>query len=280
MKKILMATDLSARSDRALQRAATIADETCAALEVIHIVDESLRETAAFQRESAARDVIAQQVGAIPFGGRLTISQKVIRGLDYNGIIQRAEEFGADLVVLGIPRHDAPQLFQGTTAERVVRYGTRPVLVVKDSVRGPYRRALVAVDLSTHAQAAIAMAARLVPGGKVHLVHAAHRQFTAFLDRDTQNQLIRDELARVAAVLDSSIQTLSSQLGPTAPRFEVVLREGEVSRVIREQVAALKPDFLAVGTHGRTGIAHAIIGSIAEDLLASAPVDVLAVKAT
>lgn len=280
MKKVLMATDLSVRSDRALQRAAAIADEAGAELEIIHVIDESLLEAITLQHEAAAKDAIARQVSAIPFAARLRISQKVIRGLDYTGIIQRAEDFGADLVVLGIPRHDAPQLFQGTTAERVVRYGIRPVLVVKDSVRGPYRRAMVAVDVSTHAQAAIAMAARLVPGGEVHLVHASHRPFTAFLDRDTQNQLIRDERASVTAVSNSSIQQLTAELGAVAPRFEFVLLEGEGRSVIGEQVAALKPDFLAVGTHGRTGIAHAIIGSIAEDLLASAPVDVLAVKAT
>jgi nucleotide-binding universal stress UspA family protein len=123
------------------------------------------------------------------------------------------------------------------------------------------------------------MAARLAPKGVVYLVRAAHRPFTAFLGRDTQNQLIGEERARVTAALDGSISKLSSELSDAAPRFDVVLREGEVRRVVREQVADLRLDILAVGTHGRTGIAHAIIGSIAEDLLADAPVDVVAVKA-
>jgi universal stress protein E len=59
----------------------------------------------------------------------------------------------------------------------------------------------------------------------------------------------------------------------------VVQKEGEIRPVIRELVPVLNPDILGVGTHGRTGIAHAIIGSIAADLLASEPVDVLATKA-
>lgn len=209
----------------------------------------------------------------------MTIAREVARGLDCCEIIRRAEEHGFDLIVLGIHRHKTRQMFQGTTAERVVRYGARPVLVVKDAVTGPYRRALVAVDLSTHAQAAIGVAARLAPRGHVYVVHAAHRPFTAFLGHDTQNQLISEERAIVTAALEGSMNQLSRELGDAAPRFEVVLREGEVRRVIREQVADLKPDVLAVGTHGRTGIAHAIIGSIAEDLLADAPVDVVAVKA-
>lgn len=280
MKKILMATDLSARSDRALQRAAAMADEFQAELEVIHVIDESLIEAITLQHETAARQAIAQQVSALPVADRVSISQRVIRGLDFSDILQRANESDADLVILGIHRHDTREMFQGTTAERVVRYGSRPVLVVKDTVRGPYRRALVGVDLSTHAQAAVAMAARLVPQGEVHLVHVAHRPFTAFLGRDTQNQLIADERRRVKGVLESGIQRLSAELGPAAPRFEIVMKEGQVRHVIREQVLALKPDLLAIGTHGRTGIAHAILGSVAEDLFASAPVDVLAVKAS
>jgi len=203
----------------------------------------------------------------------------VIRGLDFADILQAATDFGVDLVVLGIHRHATREMFQGTTAERIIRHGMQPVLVVKDAVLASYRKALVPVDLSPHAQAAIKMAAGMVPKGEVHLVHAAHRPFAAFLGRDTQNQLIRDERARISGELTRQIEALSASLGDAAPRFTTVLREGDIRRVIREQVSTIQPDLLVVGTHGRTGVAHAIVGSVAEDLLADAPVDVLAVKA-
>lgn len=48
--------------------------------------------------------------------------------------------------------------------------------------------------------------------------------------------------------------------------------------MVREQVASLKPDYIAVGTHARTGLVDALLGSVAEDLLADEPVDVSAVK--
>ncbi len=279
MKKILMATDLSARSDRALHRALMLARENGAKLEIVHVVDESLMESIKLQQQMAAKVAIEQQIGALPLAGNLPLSLEIVCGLDWSEIVCRAEEHRFDLIVLGIHRHKTRQMFQGTTAERVIRYGARPVLVVKDAVSGPYRRAVVAADLSTHANAAMGLAARLTPSGLVHLVHAAHRPFAAFLGRDTQNQLIGEERARITAALEASMNQLSRELAGAAPRFEVVLREGEARRVIREQVANLKPDLLAVGTHGRTGVAHAIIGSIAEDLLADAPVDVVAVKA-
>lgn len=279
MKKILMATDLTARSDRALQRAVMLAHEFAAELKIVHVVDESLLEAITLQHEATARSAIAAQVAALPSAAGLSISQEVVRGFEYSDILARAVDFEAELIVLGIHRHKTRELFQGTTAERVVRYGALPVLVVKDAPREAYRRVLVAADLSEHSHAAMALAARLAPKGDVYLLHAAYRPFTAFLGRETQNQLISGERARISAEIDQVTQRLASELGAAAPRFEILLKEGDVRRVIRDHVAALKPDLLAVGTHGRTGLAHLIIGSVAEDLLADAPVDVLAVKA-
>jgi nucleotide-binding universal stress UspA family protein len=54
---------------------------------------------------------------------------------------------------------------------------------------------------------------------------------------------------------------------------------GRAPEVIRAEVERLRPDLLIVGTHGRTGVPHAIIGSVAEDLLSAPPCDVMAVKA-
>ena len=50
-------------------------------------------------------------MNALPPGRSAKIAQQVIRGLDCAGIIQRSEEYGADLIVLGIHRHDARELF-------------------------------------------------------------------------------------------------------------------------------------------------------------------------
>jgi universal stress protein E len=279
MKKILIATDLSDRSDRALQRAAMLAHEFVADLKILHVVDESLLEGITLQHEAAAKSAIAAQVAALPLAKSISVSQQVVRGFDYCDISAIGATSEADLIVLGTHRHKARELFQGTTAERVVRYGTVPVLVVKEVPRAAYRRVLVAADLSEHSLAAVALAAKIAPKADVYLLYAAYRPVTALLGRDKQSQLISDERARILVEIEKVTQRIVSELGASAPRFEILIKEGDVRRVIREQVAALEPDLLAVGTHGRTGLAHAIIGSIAEDLLADAPVDVLAVKA-
>ncbi len=279
MKKILMATDLSARSDRALQRAFNLAKDLGADLEVLHIVDDALPGAVAVRQKQAADDAIKEQLDAMSTDASLKLTSNVIVGQDYSDILRHALEQEADVIVLGIHRHSTLDLFRGTTVERIVRFGSIPVLVVRDVVAGPYRRVLVPVDLSDHSRAAMTLAASVVPEGEVHLVHCTDEPFSGFLGAQTLRQHVREEQAQFSKTLDAQIAELTNQLGAAAPKFKSVMRTGGVSEVVRDELDRLKPDLLALGTHGRTGLAHAIVGSVAENMLADAPVDVMAVKA-
>lgn len=123
------------------------------------------------------------------------------------------------------------------------------------------------------------LAGRLLPGGQLELLHATHEPFKAFLGRDTLDQLAEQEQQAFLALLNSDIAAMTAQCGDKAPACRPIMKEGGVRPVIRNQIADSKPDLVILGTHGRTGPAHALLGSVAEDLLSDAPVDVLAVKA-
>lgn len=278
MKQILVANDLSARSDRALRRAVALAKAFGAKLEVLTVIEETFLEAATQQNETFTRQAIAQQIAGIAEASGVAIDQNVVVGLDYEDIIQRSEDLDADVVVIGIHRHKTPQLFWGTTAERVLRYGRRPVLIVKTPVGGPYRKVVVASDLSTHAEVAAGMAARLAPAGEVTLLHAVHRPFAAFFGKADQDALMAIHQERVRTGLGDQINRLSAELGDRAPGFDISMVEGEPIGVIRQEVERVKPDLLAVGTHSRTGLGHALIGSVAEEIMVEFPVDVLAAK--
>ena len=279
MSTLLMATDLSARSDRALQRAVALARDRGAELEVLHVVDESLPEGVARRHEDTARSAIYEQLISVGAPGDVRVSTRIVRGHDYEDILRRAEEIHAQLIVLGIHRHAGPELFHGTTAERVARFGHAPLLVVKDPVLGPYRRIVVPVDLSIHSRRALALACAWAPRGEVHIVYAVHAPFKGLLGPSGVRQIVQEERKTFGALLERDLTELTARLGSDAPYLSTVLAEGDARHVIREQVERLKPDLLAIGTHGRTGVARALLGSVAEDLLADAPVDVLAVKA-
>lgn len=279
MKKFLVATDLSARSDRAVQRAVALAHECVAEVEVLHVVDDSYPDESKAKLERLAGEKLSDQISALNLHEEETCRTTIVRGHDYVEIVKRAEAIGADLIIVGIPREALPGFFLGTTAERLIRWGRVPVLVVHEPIVKSYQIVLVGVDLSVHSRRALRFAAELVPNGVFYLVHATHEPFRAFLDRETIKDLVREEQEEFKKMLAPDIAELRDRMKPKDPRIEIIFGRGSAEAVMRDQIAQLKPDLVVVGTHGRTGVAHAVLGSVAENLLANASVDTLAVKA-
>ena len=275
MKKLLMATDLSARSNRALQRALALAHQLGAALEVVHIVSDTVPVSVAEQYEASARASIEQLLASLPLDADVKTEIAIIRGHDYEEILYHAQETGAELVVLGITRHIAYELFRGTTAERIVRFGNLPVLLVKDPVVNDYERVLVATDNSPAAQRALECAVAIAPNAEFHLLHAIHVPFTGFLGPESQAQIRREQERNLRNAFEKGIRAHVERLGNGGLRATFHLEEGDIVRVIRNQVARLKPDLLAIGSHGGSGLRHALIGSVAGRMLSDPPVDVL-----
>jgi len=76
--------------------------------------------------------------------------------------------------------------------------------------------------------------------------------------------------------LDAVVEGTAARL----PRVTGVLRLGVPWReilAVREEAGA---DLIVMGTHGRTGVAHALIGSVAERVVRASPVPVLTVHAS
>ena len=80
-------------------------------------------------------------------------------------------------------------------------------------------------------------------------------------------------------MIDEEMATFLASLEVNEPKLHRVMQEGSAQEVLHRQISRLEPDLLVIGTHGRTGVAHAFLGSVAEDLLRAPPCDVLAVKA-
>lgn len=119
MQRLLVATDLSARSDRAVERAVLLCGRSGASLSVLHVLDEELPP-------ESSRGAEAQSSVRMPMALGREASIDVVSGSPALEIVSR----DADLIVLG--KHHEHPVFRGTTAERTIRYGSRPVLVVKN----------------------------------------------------------------------------------------------------------------------------------------------------
>ncbi|MEL6964517.1 MAG: universal stress protein [Pseudomonadota bacterium] len=281
MKKLLMATDLSARSDRALERAVRLAIDHNGHLTVVHVVDEDLPAPLADAQKSAAEQAIHEHLDDLTSNNGMTISIEVPFGRAYVDILEMAEKTDADMIVLGVHRNDSfKDMFRGTTAERVIRAGNAPVLLVKDRVRTSYQQIMVGIDFSVYSRRAVEFAIRFVPAGHFHLVHAYDMPFSSLLPgREKRHEISKQHELQFQEMVAEEMAAFLSTVDATGPRLETVMEQGVVLDVIQRQVDGLKPDLLVVGTHGRTGVVHALLGSVANDLLKDPPCDVLAVNA-
>jgi len=281
MKKFLMATDLSARSDRAVERAVMLAQEHDASLTIMHVIDDELPSMLADAQEDAAKQAIDEHVEKLAAGNRDRISIEVVCGRAHADILDMSEKIEADMIILGMHREDAfKDRFRGTTAERIIRAGGVPVLLAKDRVIHPYKKVIVGVDFSVHSRRAVEFAVRFVPSGDFHLIHAYGVPFEGFLyGHDTKRQVAQLHEVEFEKMMDEEMTTFLASLDDKGVGVERIMKQGTVREVIFDQARRLKPDLVVMGTHGRTGIAHAFLGSVAEDLLRAPPCDVLAVKA-
>ena len=281
MKRLLAATDLSPRSDRALERAARLARQWGAELVALHVVDDDLPASLAERRRSEAELEIRRHLAALPDPAGLVAAVEVVYGQDFAEIIRVAEERDADLVALGTHREGTPlrDIFVGTTVERVLRHGGRPVLLVRDRAPEPYRRIVVAVDFSVYSRRALEFALRFAPDGEFHVVHAYDLPFSGFLGTDPGGEPSRRQAQSFERMAGGEMDAFLAGFGGASPHVTRIVRQGDVIQVVAEEVGRLRAQLLVVGTHGRTGVAHALLGSVAGSLLKRPPCDVLAVRA-
>jgi len=280
MQTILIATDLSARADRALQRALLLARQHEAHLKVLHIVDQSLPEATAVTEKDEAELTLDKLMSSQAAAGLSAITAEVKIGKGSRDILSEAEEIGAELIILGTRHSGKQSIFRGTLCDHIVRRGHIPVLVVKDRPDKDYERVAVAVDFSVHSRRAIETALNLAPAAEIYLVHAYHVPFEGRLGApDARREVSQREQRRMQQMVEEEMAASLRSLKGDTSRLHPVLKYGDVKQVIRQEVQQLKPELLALGTHGRTGIARAFLGSIAEDLLTDPPCDTLAVKA-
>jgi nucleotide-binding universal stress UspA family protein len=282
---ILAATDFSTRSQRAVRRAGLLARDSGAGLTLVHVVDDDQPpDLVAIEMREAER-ILGEQIGAIAELRGAPSRPLVVAGDPFDGILRAAASTAADLIVMGAHRKQLLRdILVGTTIERVIRTGPVPVLMVNGEVGQPYRTALAAVDLCEPSVKAIrtGMALGLPGGARLALVHAflplaKGMMLYSGLDRETIDGHVADERVRATNELTAFLK--ANGLDDHGQPVRVV-EEGTPFEVISTAVKQVKPDVLIIGTHGRSSIAKALLGSVTEEVLRSLDVDILAVPPT
>lgn len=309
LQRLLMATDLSSRSDRAFNRAVQLTRANDARLTVLHVIPDELRpefaEALKEQARKALEALVAQSMAAagefdvqiaveggldqqkilkqVAEGaerGDLSVEVRIEAGSIYDIINEVAEKSTADIVICGA--HHKLMIgdeWLGSTMDRVLRFGNRPVLVVKSEPVGAYENIVVAIDFSQASAEALEFAFTAFPSAHFTLVNAVESSLSGFLQGAQASQEALDqqlaELSKFSEIVLSGAKQ-PHDIGGSNVKLET--RPGPATTVLSEYVTNNPVDLVVVGTHGRTGLRRAILGSVAEGVIASLPCDVLAVR--
>lgn len=272
MDALLVATDLSERSDRAVARAFRLAAETGARLVALSVVDAELPEAARGALAEAAEAHLAALPARFPGAAAVSFTPRVVLGDPLRDILREADAAGAALLVLGRHR-ERPflDLFRSTTMEKLVRAALLPVLLVREPAVGPYGSVLAGVDLSPASAAALRWAARVAPAASIRAFHAWSIPFKGFLGEEAAARAIREEAAEGLAAWRAG-----ANLPEAAGRIELI--EGAVGAAFRACLASARPDLVAIGAHGRPTLSPTLLGAFTEELLRDPPTDLLVVR--
>ncbi|MFN3595558.1 MAG: universal stress protein, partial [Thiobacillaceae bacterium] len=168
------------------------------------------------------------------------------------------------------------RLLLGTTAERLLRKATYPLLVVRQPVQHGYRCALVPVDFSPWSAPALALADALAPHAAVEMLHAYTVPFEEKLRfagvDDDMIALYREKTRERAA---ARLHELARQRGWPPSRYHATLHEGDAAPGIVQQAARRACDLIVIGKHGLSAAEELLLGSVTEHVLSEAPCDVL-----
>jgi nucleotide-binding universal stress UspA family protein len=289
---ILVPADFSAISDEALAYAKTLAGRFGASLHLVHAFEDPFASGAYASemyatlplslRDEMLRDAERRLAERLPEDQKVLFNgtTAILNGAPTRTIIDYSVTLGADLIVMGTHgRSGMAHLLLGSVAEHVVRLAAAPVLTIHQAAR-PVQRILVPTDFSATADAALDYAYLVAErcGASIQLVHVLDDPFVregfvgdAYI---TEAPVLRTAMLREAR---SRLAHRATERQPgIAVGSEVLFGYG--AKTIAEYAQQHAADMIVMGTHGRTGMAHLLLGSVAERLVRIAPCPVLTVR--
>lgn len=281
-RPILAGTDFSIPSRAAVARAAQLSRTIGAPLELLHVMDETSTATRRTPLPDGFRTSFSSAAPAARGGGFARIElveeqltelekrarpQRTLRryGQAHDQLIRAVRSTGARLAVVGVhqPRSAHERFLLGTTAERVLRSTSRPVLVVRRRSVRPYAKVLVPVDFSKVTPHQFGALREFLPGAKVTVLHILPPETVRNMAGESK---LRYDVLRLAWKAGLPKSSISFAVDAGDPRDAILRCERET-----------RPDLIVIGTRGRSGLARLLLGSVAEHVIRGTSTDVLAV---
>lgn len=268
MKKILVPTDFSELADAAIEVAYNIAKKGNAIVLLLNVIEapsgssfnvEGQIESVDFQDSIFTIEMIKKtkaQMAEIledPRYGDVEFHREIKIGNPYHGIKSIVNEHDVDMVVMGTSGSAGlAEILVGSTTEKVVRHAKCPVLSIhKKHDSFEYKDLVFATSMDEDESDMIGVLKMIqdLYGSTIHLVRV-----------NTPNNFERDSTTFKNLKSFAEKHGLGSY---TANVFNDVTEEEGIIYFADH----INADMIAMATHGRTGFAHLLSGSIAEDVV-------------
>ena len=287
LKTVLVPLDLTPGSEAAISRVGRLPVAEDARVTLLHVVPRSIPSASRARAVADARHALGEIAARLApkCGAGVEIECEVRTGDPSAEIGKVGEASSAQLVVMGrCGTNDLREMFVGSTAERVVRGARLRVLVVLNRARQQYARPLLAVSGDEPLPNLLKALVRLMPAPRPPLawVHAFDPPYHGLIYpsltpvQSAEHEAIFERKARahVRAEIDAAIAKVA--LAEPEP-WRVFVLPGSPRRIIPSTVSMVKADLLAMCTQARAGLSHALLGTVAGDVLREVPCDVLVV---
>ncbi|MCI0342511.1 MAG: universal stress protein [Planctomycetales bacterium] len=195
-------------------------------------------------------------------------------------ILQYARELRPDIVAMSTHgRSGLSRVLRGSVAESVLRRSPFPLLLATPAkIEGPgadrepgFRRILVPLDRSEAGRRVLPLAEEVARafGAVVVLAH---------VEPVPAEPVLYGAIVKAMDRASADLRLDVARLEKAGIRARLRVAFGDPAAEILLLARAEKADLLALATHGRTGLARAVFGSVAEAVLREAPVPLLVVR--
>lgn len=267
-------TDFSAEADRAVERAASLAREHGVPLQVVHALGdgdwlsraarlthgqfnlELLRKVAGSQLARLRERLLAEGLPAV--------DTEVVEGPLHQLLPELALECKGGLFAMGARGEGSfREGLLGSTADRVLRSSSLPVLLCRRDVQ-PWRRVALATDFSPASAQAAGLGLRIAPGASHYLLHACELELERSLAFANASAETREAYHREAwEEACQQIAAFAASLGPPGASVTRAPREGPPAAVLSAFVKEAQIDLVVLGARPRARWEANLLGSTA-----------------
>lgn len=295
--RILVPIDLSRASLKAISYALAISRRFGAEVHFVHVIDMSqylpptiLMGPGVWQTEWRMGLRKELEAVALKFSkpGEIAV-HRLLEGRAYRQICQEARRLKVDLIVIATHGYTGcKRVLLGSTAERVVQVAPCPVLVVRKPYSDrtetngqgkPFRigKILIPVDFSAFSDRVLDLGVALARdlGAKVSLVHVLKTPLYPLGDQYA-GLPVAALVKETQADARKQMQAMAAHAGV---RDSISVLQGSPPEKICEHASHENVDLIIISTHGRSGLRHMLIGSVAERVARHAKCPVLVVPA-